>query len=93
MRLKQFLIAAINVITFASISSSVFAGAVTSKEEIAISTTGGGISVNSSNGNSFKLGGRIMYDYDYYDGAYNSCLLYTSPSPRDATLSRMPSSA
>ena len=25
--------------------------------------------------------------------AINSCLLYTSPSPRDATLSRMPSSA
>ena len=25
--------------------------------------------------------------------AHNSCLLYTSPSPRDATLSRMPSSA
>ena len=25
--------------------------------------------------------------------AYYSCLLYTSPSPRDATLSRMPSSA
>ena len=24
---------------------------------------------------------------------YISCLLYTSPSPRDATLSRMPSSA
>ena len=24
---------------------------------------------------------------------YNRCLLYTSPSPRDATLSRMPSSA
>ena len=24
---------------------------------------------------------------------YNVCLLYTSPSPRDATLSRMPSSA
>ena len=23
----------------------------------------------------------------------NACLLYTSPSPRDATLSRMPSSA
>ena len=27
-----------------------------------------------------------------YDGAV-TCLLYTSPSPRDATLSRMPSSA
>ena len=25
--------------------------------------------------------------------AHSSCLLYTSPSPRDATLSRMPSSA
>ena len=24
---------------------------------------------------------------------YGGCLLYTSPSPRDATLSRMPSSA
>ena len=26
-------------------------------------------------------------------GWYKGCLLYTSPSPRDATLSRMPSSA
>ena len=25
--------------------------------------------------------------------SFKSCLLYTSPSPRDATLSRMPSSA
>ena len=27
------------------------------------------------------------------DPTYKTCLLYTSPSPRDATLSRMPSSA
>ena len=27
------------------------------------------------------------------DGLFGICLLYTSPSPRDATLSRMPSSA
>ena len=27
------------------------------------------------------------------DSVYRLCLLYTSPSPRDATLSRMPSSA
>ena len=27
------------------------------------------------------------------NGSGNACLLYTSPSPRDATLSRMPSSA
>ena len=31
-----------------------------------------------------KYGGNAMID---------DCLLYTSPSPRDATLSRMPSSA
>ena len=28
-----------------------------------------------------------------FDVESNDCLLYTSPSPRDATLSRMPSSA
>ena len=30
---------------------------------------------------------------DRRSSAATSCLLYTSPSPRDATLSRMPSSA
>ena len=30
---------------------------------------------------------------DLPDGPLRGCLLYTSPSPRDATLSRMPSSA
>ena len=29
----------------------------------------------------------------FFSGEYNSCLLYTSPSPRDKTVSRMPSSA
>ena len=43
--------------------------------------TGGGVS--STNEAVFNI-----------DGAYaNRCLLYTSPSPRDATLARMPSSA
>ena len=41
--------------------------------------------------NDFRI---LMNIYDglvrYKDG---TCLLYTSPSPRDATLSRMPSSA
>ena len=48
---------------------------------------------------------KIVYDAgdiyeDEYEGLYSvseerfiTCLLYTSPSPRDATLSRMPSSA
>ena len=30
---------------------------------------------------------------DVIKGTVKTCLLYTSPSPRDATLSRMPSSA
>ena len=35
--------------------------------------------------------GTFMGEYD--DPKFSICLLYTSPSPRDATLSRMPSSA
>ena len=31
--------------------------------------------------------------FDSYNDDKHICLLYTSPSPRDATLSRMPSSA
>ena len=37
------------------------------KEDITISTTGGGIKVKSSKGNEFKIGGRLMYDMDSYD--------------------------
>ena len=52
-------------------------------------------------GLAFKLGAVPFHMWvpDVYDGAptsvtlFISCLLYTSPSPRDATLSRMPSSA
>ena len=33
------------------------------------------------------------FKFFIYGGFSSSCLLYTSPSPRDATLSRMPSSA
>ena len=32
-------------------------------------------------------------DFGFWERSSNGCLLYTSPSPRDATLSRMPSSA
>ena len=38
---------------------------------------------------TYKTYGLIAKEIEYID----SCLLYTSPSPRDATLSRMPSSA
>ena len=32
----------------------------------------------------------VPFEYDLW---FNTCLLYTSPSPRDGLLSRMPSSA
>ena len=34
-----------------------------------------------------------LFGFDSAEDQFCSCLLYTSPSPRDATLSRMPSSA
>ena len=55
--------------------------------------------------NNFKSENKIIYlDHaattqkpiqvlEKIDEYYKNCLLYTSPSPRDATLSRMPSSA
>ena len=36
---------------------------------------------------------RIYRDADSDDNRFYACLLYTSPSPRDRTRSRMPSSA
>ena len=36
---------------------------------------------------------RSESEYDPFGAAHSSCLLYTSPSPRDGLLSRMPSSA
>ena len=41
---------------------------------------------------SKEMGPSIQYDPDFPE-AMRGCLLYTSPSPRDGLLSRMPSSA
>ena len=55
--------------------------------------------VLKSAGQSAYWLGQIQFDAQDLVGAqrhfeeYRDCLLYTSPSPRDATLSRMPSSA
>ena len=35
----------------------------------------------------------FAWDQGRFDDPYRRCLLYTSPSPRDGLLSRMPSSA
>ena len=45
---------------------------------------------NSEAENKFKEAAEA---YEVLSDQAKSCLLYTSPSPRDATLSRMPSSA
>ena len=37
--------------------------------------------------------GKVIYYEDSYGYWCKNCLLYTSPSPRDRTRSRMPSSA
>ena len=53
---------------------------------------------NFSTGYRSALMGAKLVEMDIADGQaldalFAHCLLYTSPSPRDATLSRMPSSA
>ena len=40
-----------------------------------------------------KVNIELEVDTNVVDSSKNSCLLYTSPSPRDCRLSRMPSSA
>ena len=35
----------------------------------------------------------LMSVYHFYASGFGTCLLYTSPSPRDLSTSRMPSSA
>ena len=40
-----------------------------------------------------RVQGKSMVDVGINDGDLLVCLLYTSPSPRDGLLSRMPSSA
>ena len=40
-----------------------------------------------------SMDAQFQYQNQFANAQHDSCLLYTSPSPRDATLSRMPSSA
>ena len=52
----------------------------------------GGLASEIDPGN-LNLGGTASVQVNGLVGGITACLLYTSPSPRDATLSRMPSSA
>ena len=44
-------------------------------------------------GDSGSGDGVIAHGSEWFSGLFDACLLYTSPSPRDAHESRMPSSA
>ena len=44
-------------------------------------------------GRDSDTGGQTQYVLELVKSLANTCLLYTSPSPRDLRLSRMPSSA
>ena len=57
---------------------------------ISLTATGFALFAFSSNAQQVGRADPFFADGGSYDP---SCLLYTSPSPRDATLSRMPSSA
>ena len=50
-----------------------------------------GVAANGSGGRSDYV--TLLANYQPLQGPYGGCLLYTSPSPRDRTRSRMPSSA
>ena len=44
-------------------------------------------------GMTSNINKRVVEEQGYADSEFEICLLYTSPSPRDRTRSRMPSSA
>ena len=58
-----------------------------------LNTPGFPTDTDVSNGNTAQLNGLFGGELDFEAELFGTCLLYTSPSPRDATLSRMPSSA
>ena len=66
------------------------------KEKIALGMSGG---VDSSvaavllQNKGFEVYGVFMKNWDDKNAICSACLLYTSPSPRDLSTSRMPSSA
>ena len=82
--------------------ASVASGAGLSKSEAAkaVDAVFGSISSSLSGGNEVRLVGFGTFSVTRRRATEgrnprtgDNCLLYTSPSPRDATLSRMPSSA
>ena len=49
--------------------------------------------ISPKNGKTLSVETLVSYEKKKRAGEFEDCLLYTSPSPRDRSLSRMPSSA
>ena len=60
---------------------------------VGISSSGTSIHTSVATLNFVGAGNTFAVHNDQVDISIEGCLLYTCPSPRDATLSRMPSSA
>ena len=62
-------------------------------KEIDISTVDGAMDEMIKKANGKRTIPQIFFDDQHIGGYDETCLLYTSPSPRDLSTSRMPSSA
>ena len=95
----------IAIVAFLMISTHVFAGAFSGTYKTMPSKKSGGwayVKFGACKENkhltcgtlikAFSKDGKVIKNYEH-KGKYVVCLLYTSPSPRDNTTSRMPSSA
>ena len=72
-----------------STSASIYRLRSTSSDSFIITKNGVGDRLVINGAGDATFAGKVLVG----TGATAACLLYTSPSPRDATLSRMPSSA
>ena len=61
------------------------------KKRLKLGIIGGG--PGSWIGHVHRIASRFDDEFEIVAGVFSSCLLYTSPSPRDKRQSRMPSSA
>ena len=60
---------------------------------VGITSVSGNVPVEHTTSNALKMKKLLNIDAPLHSGASRPCLLYTSPSPRDLSTSRMPSSA
>ena len=64
------------------------------RKEAKVSVFDSGFLLGDGVWESFRLhDGKLVFIEEHLDRLFYGCLLYTSPSPRDRTRSRMPSSA